>query len=190
MKPSGRLHTLGPGALSGLLLALSYPPLHPLVLPFVALVPWVVALDRCDDAREAFRTGLVFAGVHFGLVAYWIPLALGDVTRLAWALFAAGLGLIALVVGYLVGKGVAWGSGRGGGIPFQLLAVALTYVSLAMANMGFEIYGSHVNQEIEPVGLNGGNVVWEWHLMDHLIQDFDNTKANFGVVADHRLALD
>ena len=63
------------------------------------------------------------------------------------------LGLIALVVGFLVGKGVAWGSGRGGGIPFQLLAVALTYVSLAMANMGFEIYGSHVNQEIEPVGL-------------------------------------
>jgi hypothetical protein len=37
--------------------------------------------------------------------------------------------------------------------------------------------------EIQPVGTNGGNVVWEWHLWDHLIQDFDNTKENFGVVS-------
>jgi hypothetical protein len=39
--------------------------------------------------------------------------------------------------------------------------------------------------EVEPVGATGGNIVWEWHLWDHLIQDFDGTKANFGVVADH-----
>jgi hypothetical protein len=39
--------------------------------------------------------------------------------------------------------------------------------------------------EIEPVGATGGNVVWEWHLWDHLVQDFDPTKDNFGVVADH-----
>ena len=28
-------------------------------------------------------------------------------------------------------------------------------------------------------------IVWEWHVTDHLIQDFDQTKPNFGVVADH-----
>ncbi len=39
--------------------------------------------------------------------------------------------------------------------------------------------------EIEMVGISGANWVWEWHLRDHLVQDFDNTKENFGVVADH-----
>jgi hypothetical protein len=37
--------------------------------------------------------------------------------------------------------------------------------------------------EIQPVGPTGGNIVWEWHLWDHLVQDFDNTKPNYGVVA-------
>jgi hypothetical protein len=36
--------------------------------------------------------------------------------------------------------------------------------------------------EIQPVGATGGTIVWEWHVWDHLIQDFDNTKPNYGVV--------
>jgi DNA-binding beta-propeller fold protein YncE len=39
--------------------------------------------------------------------------------------------------------------------------------------------------EIEPIGSTGANIVWEWHAWDHLIQDFDSGKSNFGVVADH-----
>jgi hypothetical protein len=39
--------------------------------------------------------------------------------------------------------------------------------------------------EVEPVGSSGGNIVWAWHAWDHLIQDFDSTKPNYGVVADH-----
>lgn len=37
--------------------------------------------------------------------------------------------------------------------------------------------------EIQPVGANGGNVVWEWHLWDHLVQEFDTTKLNYNSVA-------
>jgi hypothetical protein len=40
------------------------------------------------------------------------------------------------------------------------------------------------------VGATGGNVVWEWHLWDHLIQDADPTKQNYGVVGDHPELLD
>ncbi|MEL6863466.1 MAG: aryl-sulfate sulfotransferase [Bacteroidota bacterium] len=33
-------------------------------------------------------------------------------------------------------------------------------------------------------------IVWEWHAWDHLIQDFDETKDNFGNVADHPELID
>ncbi len=39
--------------------------------------------------------------------------------------------------------------------------------------------------EIKPTGKTTGEVVWEWHLWDHLVQDFDRSKANFGNVAAH-----
>lgn len=34
--------------------------------------------------------------------------------------------------------------------------------------------------EIKPTYPKGGTVVWEWHTWDHLIQDFDATKSNYG----------
>lgn len=44
--------------------------------------------------------------------------------------------------------------------------------------------------EVQPVGTTGGNIVWRWHAWDHLIQDYDPTKSNYGVVADHPELLD
>lgn len=39
--------------------------------------------------------------------------------------------------------------------------------------------------EVEPIGDNDINIVWEWNIKDHYIQDYDDTKSNFGVIADH-----
>mgnify|MGYP001310971804 CR=1 FL=1 len=44
--------------------------------------------------------------------------------------------------------------------------------------------------EVQPVGTSGGIIVWQWHFWDHLIQDYDATKSNYGVVANHPELLD
>jgi len=41
--------------------------------------------------------------------------------------------------------------------------------------------------EIDP---NTNERVWEWHVWDHLIQDVDSTKLNFGVVSEHPELVD
>jgi len=44
--------------------------------------------------------------------------------------------------------------------------------------------------EIEPVLPKGGRIVWEWHVWDHLVQDSDPAKANYGNVAAHPELVD
>ena len=44
--------------------------------------------------------------------------------------------------------------------------------------------------EVEPDGAGGGQIIWEWHIMDHMIQDFDASKDNYGVIADHPELID
>ena len=44
--------------------------------------------------------------------------------------------------------------------------------------------------EVQPNGSDGGNIVWEWHVWDHMIQDYDLTKQNYGVVEDHPELID
>jgi len=52
-----------------------------------------------------------------------------------------------------------------------------------------QLWPDHVI-EVKPTGNSGGNIVWEWHIWDHLIQDYDPTKDNYGVVADHPELVD
>ncbi len=44
--------------------------------------------------------------------------------------------------------------------------------------------------ELEPLGFNAVNIVWEWRAFDHLIQDVDSTKNNYGVISDHPERID
>lgn len=52
------------------------------------------------------------------------------------------------------------------------------------SNISFQKLSVEKIVEIQPVGTDSANIVWEWKVWDHLIQDFDNTKPNFGVVED------
>jgi hypothetical protein len=44
--------------------------------------------------------------------------------------------------------------------------------------------------EVKPTGPTSGDIVWQWHVWDHLIQSYDSSKANYGVVADHPELVD
>lgn len=44
--------------------------------------------------------------------------------------------------------------------------------------------------EVEPTGPTSGDIVWEWCLWDHLIQDYDPSKNNYGTVGDHPELVD
>ena len=58
-----------------------------------------------------------------------------------------------------------------------------------------EAAGSNLNYDIYPeavieVNPDTNEIVWEWHAWDHLVQDFDATKANYGIVVDHPHRID
>jgi hypothetical protein len=44
--------------------------------------------------------------------------------------------------------------------------------------------------EVQPTGPTTGAIVWEWHSWNHLIQDYDSKKANYGVVSNHPELID
>ena len=44
--------------------------------------------------------------------------------------------------------------------------------------------------EIKPIGMMGGDIVWEWHLWDHLVQDLDSFSNNYGKVDENPRRID
>ena len=49
-----------------------------------------------------------------------------------------------------------------------------------------EIWASAI-LELEP---ETGDIVWEWHIWDHLIQDIDSSLLNYGIVSEHPELMD
>jgi formylglycine-generating enzyme required for sulfatase activity len=44
--------------------------------------------------------------------------------------------------------------------------------------------------EVEPLYPNGGKIIWQWKVWDHLVQDFDETKKGYGTVSEHPELID
>lgn len=79
----------------------------------------------------------------------------------------------------------------------NILMIAWEYKTPAQAiaagrnpnNIGDVFMHNHII-EVNKTGPTSGDIVWEWHIWDHLIQDYDPTKENYGVVADHPELID
>jgi apolipoprotein N-acyltransferase len=117
---------LAPSA-AALLLVLSYPPLHPLVLPFVGLVPlavWMSGLpDGPEGAGSARRGAALFGFLYFGLMLHWVLVALLWLAPVGVLLFALGLALLTTLT---AGFGHAFHYAvRGRGVPVWLALPAL-----------------------------------------------------------------
>jgi len=44
--------------------------------------------------------------------------------------------------------------------------------------------------EIQPTYPSGGNIVWQWHAWDHLVQNYDSTRPDYGTPAAHPELVD
>lgn len=66
--------------------------------------------------------------------------------------------------------------------------------AIAAGRIPSTVEGSEVHPdglvEIKPAGKTGAEIVWEWHVWDHLIQDIDREKANYGDVVAHPERVD
>jgi hypothetical protein len=114
-----------------------------------------ILCERCKTAVEEgqqgapdvmSRAGRFTRAVLFGLVA----MLLGAAAWYAVAKLAnLEVGLIAILLGYLVGKAVFIGSARRGGLRYQVLAVFLTYLGIGTAYVPFAFEGLRQRMQAE-----------------------------------------
>lgn len=129
--------------LSALLFAVAFPPFKLLIPVLVCLVPMSVyiarAADRGASVGTAWRTGLWFGFISYGLNLYWIAVALTLFTKLAIAGFVASLIWLAPFVAasfvalYYLRKSTRWPLA----ILLPLCWVALEFVLNYLSDLSF-----------------------------------------------------
>jgi len=68
---------------------------------------------------------------------------------------------------------------------FEALALGKDSIGLVSNGQLANIFNVTKLVEIEPVGNSQANIVWEWKLWDHLIQDVDSTLSNYASIEDN-----
>ena len=107
-----------------------------------------VCCERCKDELLAERTSSVGAtrraskALLFGLGG----MLAGAIVWYAVARYADfQAGIIAILLGWLVGKGIHYGSEKRGGLGYQLMAVVIAYLGIGLASVPFVIEGMSQN---------------------------------------------
>jgi hypothetical protein len=91
----------------------------------------IVCRGCSEKLQSAFAGSAGIAGIVRAILAGAVAAVAGGLLYyLVLRLTGYEFGLIAIVVGFGVGKAVNWGSGGRGGAIYQAIAIALTYLSI------------------------------------------------------------
>jgi len=138
------VHAEAPNDADGLSCAMCHAPLrteyfHVAEQPTCATCKSAVEQANQNAASQGRRPGILARAFVFGLVA---AIAGAILYYAVIALTGWEIGLVAIVIGFMVGFAVQKGSGGAGGRRFQWLAVILTYfaVGLAYAPLAFKSF--------------------------------------------------
>ncbi len=71
----------------------------------------------------------------------------------------------------------------------KLQAISLGRSPLNFGNSQTDLWGERLI-ELKPRGKDSADIVWQWDLFDHLVQDLDSTKANYGNVGNNPGLMD
>lgn len=75
-------------------------------------------------------------------------------------------------------------------LAFDLLTATEAYNAGLDTTLYYGELWSEKVVEVQPIGTDSGVVVWEWRLKDHLIQDIDANRANYGDIKSNRQLVD
>ena len=62
-------------------------------------------------------------------------------------------------------------------------------IAVGRQNLNSEIWPGQI-VEVKPTGPTTGEIVWRWHLWDHLIQDISPSLPNYGIISQYPEKLD
>jgi hypothetical protein len=116
----------------------------PLVTEYYRVRGQAACAGCAAAAREGTPAGQSTAftrALLFGIAAAIVGLAGYSAFTIATSLY---VGYVALGVGYIVAKAMKFGSGGVGGRPYQISAVTLTYLAIALAEIPIALWQLHV----------------------------------------------
>jgi hypothetical protein len=122
-----------------------------------------IVCEPCRHAIEAqLRGGSGFARIARAALFGGAAAIVGSAIYLAFLWFSTyDWSLVAVLIGYMVGKMVRKGGGGLGGTVCQMLAVGLTYASLGLTYFAFALLAFwQANQSARPLALGLGDFLW------------------------------